>query len=61
MTSEVRIPVEKEQCNLSYAPLKACDVDMFGDGQQLGFPRGARPAGLRVSGSPGGERAWEEL
>lgn len=34
---------------------------MFGDGQQLSFPRGAHPAGLRVSGSPAGERAWEKL
>lgn len=34
---------------------------MFGEGQQLSFPRGAWPAGLRVSGSPGGERAWEKL
>lgn len=60
MTSEVRIPGEKEQRNLRSALLKACGVDMFGDGPQLGFPRGARPAGLRFSGSPEGERAWEK-
>lgn len=53
--------MEKGQCTLSSAPLKAGRVDVFGDGQQLGFPRGARKARLRVSGSPGGEGAWEKL